>query len=595
MKKNPFELVTASKLTAVEATELWCDDRRLERVRGRESCFINGNRGTGKSMLFRILQHDCQAILFPTEESGFLSVYFPVRDSDLMVEELNLIQSHPQASVLSESHFVLLILRQLLAILRDNIRILPETKQCLFVESLRERIRTIYAFSDVSEPTVDWSSYDRVVEIMVNVVDTETTRLVNYIVRQIVAPERGFDGPLFLFDGILGPISEFFFEIVGRTLFFLIDDADDLPRSHTVVLNSWIARRRRSAVFKVTTMYGYKTYETRSGSRIQEPHDFIQYDIASRFLEYESEDYIGLLDRICEKRLGQDGRYPTSDGTTDPYVFFPEDQKQAKRVEALRTKLTEEYRTKYTGRAIRDNVYRHLTSEYMQSLHRRRALASYRYSGFRTLAILSGGLVREFIVCAQRMYDDAARSAEGDYVDHIEPRIQDVVVRAHADMIFSEINVARKKRTGEARDWEEVKLLIDGIGKVFRRKMLSKDSERRVFAFAFQTAPSERILRLLKFAVSEGYLVRGFIASKEGGGRRYLYVLSRRLAPAFSLDVSAYSGYLSLSPNVIEKMISATVDDRREDDSGQGEFDFNPLGGPHGDQILSERDGRECW
>ena len=57
---NPFELMTASKLSAEEAIELWCDDNRLDRVRGGESCFINGNRGTGKSMLFRVLQRDCQ-------------------------------------------------------------------------------------------------------------------------------------------------------------------------------------------------------------------------------------------------------------------------------------------------------------------------------------------------------------------------------------------------------------------------------------------------------------------------------------------------------------------------------------------------------
>ena len=592
---NPFELVTASKLRAEEAAVLWCDDRRLERVRGRETCFIHGNRGTGKSMLFRILQHDCQTILFPTEEPRFLSVYFPVRDSDLMIEELDLIQSHRQVSALSESHLILLIFRQLLGILRDNDTFLAEDVQARFTRLLRERIGTIYEFSEVSEPAIDWSVYGSVVEAMIDVVDRETTRLVNHISRQLVSAERGFNGPLFLFDGLLGPIADFFFDTVGRTLFFLIDDADDLPRSHTVVLNSWIARRRRSAVFKVTTMYAYKTYETRSGSRIQEPHDFSQYDIATRYLDYESEDYVDLLGRICEKRLRQTGRKEIPGQPIDPYVFFPEDDRQTKRLEQLRSELSEEYGSKYTGRAIRDNVYRHLTSEYMQRLNERRALGSYRYAGFRTLAILSGGLVRDFIVCAQRMYDAAARTSEDGCVDHIEPRIQDVVVREHADWILSEVGVAEKKRTGASRDWDEVKRLIGGLGAAFRRKMLSKDSERRVFSFAFQAAPSERVLRLLGLAVSEGYLVRGFIASKKGGGRRYLYVLSRRFAPAFSLDVSAYSGYLSLSPKVIERMIDATVDKRWEDDGSQGELDFSAIGGPHGDRILSERDGREKW
>ena len=593
--KNPFELVTASKLTAVEATDLWCDDRRLDRVRGRETCFIHGNRGTGKSMLFRILQYDCQEILFPAAQPAFLSVYFPVRDSDLMIEELDLIQSHRQMSVLSESHLILLIMRQLFVVIRDNTQVISEDHQEHFIQLVRERISTIYEFSEVNEPTLDWSRYGNALDKMVGVFDRETTRLVNHISRQLVGPERGFDGPLFLFDGLLAPICDFFFDTIGRTLFFLIDDADDLPISHTVVLNSWIARRRRSAVFKVSTMYAYKTYETRSGSKIQQPHDFIQYDIATRFIDYGSEDYVDLIRRICKKRLGQAGLYDTAGKPMDPRVFFPEDEKQNERLEHLRSELLEEYRAKYSGRSIRDYVYRHLTSEYMQRLNHRRALASYRYAGFRTLAILSGGLVRDFIVSAQRMYDDAARKLDGEDVDHIPSGIQDAVIREHADSILSEIGDARKKRTGESREWEEVARLISGLGAAFRLKMLSRDSERRVFSFAFQSAPDKRILHLLDLAVSEGYLVRGFIASKEGGGRRYLYVLSRRFAPAFSLDVSAYSGYLSISPSLIETVVAGSTPRKWEDEVSQGEFDFNVIGGPEGDQIVSEPDGREKW
>ena len=585
--KNPFELVTASKLTAAEATELWCDDRRLDRVRGRESCFINGNRGTGKSMLFRILQQDCQGMLFPNERAAFLSVYFPVRDSDLMIEELHLIQSHRQISVLSESHLILLIMRQLFVVLRDTPDLFTRDDQDAFIRLIRERISTTYEFSDVAMPEFDSEQYSVIVEQMLSVIDTEATRIVYHITGQLVGAERAFHGPLFLFDGVLGPIADFFFETVRRTLFFLIDDADDLPVSHTIVLNSWIARRRRSAVFKVSTMYAYKTYQTRSGSKIQHPHDFIQYDIATRFID-KSEDYVELLNRICKKRLHQVGL-----GRIEPIGFFPEDRDQAEQMERVRSELLEEYGTKYTGRAIRDYVYRHLTSEYMKHLNSRRSLASYRYSGFRILAILSGGLVRDFIVCAQRMYDEAVRISKDGHVDHIPSRIQDVVIREHADAILLEVGDVQKKRTGGSTEWEQVDRLISALGFEFRRKMLSNDSERRVFSFAFQSAPSRRLVRLLDLAVREGYLVRGFIASKEGGGRRYLYVFSRRFAPAFSLDVSAYSGYLSLSPKLVEAMVDGAW--QWDDDSGQRELDFGVIGGEGGDQIISDPDGREKW
>ena len=402
-------------------------------------------------------------------------------------------------------------------------------------------------------------------------------------------------GPLFFFDGFLSPIADFLMEGTGCRLFILIDDADDLPLSHTVILNSWIARRRRSVVFKVSTMYGYKTFETRSGSKIQQPHDFIQYDIASRFLEYNSEDYVDLVRRICIKRLKQAGVESDAGGGVDAESFFPPDSPQDARMDKLRASLTAEYGKRFSGRSVGDYVYRHLTSEFMKELNRHRSLGSYRYAGFRTLAILSGGLVRDFIICAQRMYDDASRDDEENQVVSIPPSIQNRVVRDYADSILFEIEDARKKRSGTDSDWTAIANMIKSLGATFKRKMLSDYSERRVFSFAFQSRPKADLERLLELAVGEGYLVRGFISKKEGIGRRYLYVLTRRVGPAFSLDVSAYSGYLSLEPSAIEEVMregrevgKAAADER------QAELPFGSIG-PDGDWVISDPDGRDAW
>ena len=592
---NPFELVTASKLSAAEAIDLWCDDNRLDRVRGGESCFINGNRGTGKSMLFRVLQRDCQVLLFPDGNPEFLSVYFAVRDSDLMIEEFALMQAHRQKTALSESHLILLIVRQLLVVVLKTPEAVPEGLRDRFQQLLMDRIVTAYEFSEVACPEVLGDEFEPRIKSLIELLDLERNRLVNHVLRQLYEAETGYSGPLFLFDGLLGPIADLLINDTGCRLFILIDDADDLPRSHTVILNSWIARRRRSVVFKVSTMYGYKTFETRSGSKIQQPHDFIQYDIASRFLEYNSEDYVDLVRRICIKRLKQSGVLNDEGGGVDPKTFFPTDSSQDARMDELRDSLTAAYKGKYSGRMVGDYVYRHLTSEYMKELNRHRSLSSYRYAGFRTLAVLSGGLVRDFIICAQRMYDDASRDTQDDQLMSIPPSIQNRVLRDYADSILFEIPDARQKRSGTDSNWNAIANIINSLGGTFKRKMLSGDSERRVFSFAFQSRPKEDLARLLELAVGEGYLVRGFISKKEGTGRRYLYVLTRRVGPAFSLDVSAYSGYLSLEPSAIEEVMShggeigkAAADER------QTELPFGSIG-PDGDWLISDPDGRDAW
>jgi hypothetical protein len=551
---NPFELVTASKLDARQAVDLWCDDKRLDRVNGLENCFVNGHRGTGKSMLFRVLQHDCQKLLHPDHEPEFVAVYFSVRDTEFLSEELELFQSDSQRSIISESHLSLLIVKQLFLLLKKDHEIVSAPHRDGLVELTAQCCQIAFRYSAVPIPAFDMTSYGTFLNRAVSLLEEERVRVVSYIGLRLY--ERfPFDGPLFLFDTLLGPIGDYFRETLKKNLYILIDDGDDLPESHTVVLNSWIARRRASVVFKVSTMFGYKTYETRSRSAIQHPHDFFQFDIATRYMSDASENYVGLLHAICTKRLKSAG-IETSPGRVDPDEFFPEDADQRQRLQELAMVLTREYEKKYEGRAVRDYVYRHLTSEYLQRLSERRSTDSFVYSGFKTLAVLSSGLVRDFILCAQRMFDNAARGHVTS-VTQIPASVQNAVVRQHADLVLEEILNSKQKRARDSKreEWQAIHRLIEGLGTLFKDKILSKDAERRVFSFAFQTEPGIYIERLLGLAVAEGYLMRGFISRKEGTGRRTLYVLTRRLAPAFSLDVSAYSGYLSLTAATVLELI----------------------------------------
>ena len=546
-------------------------------------------------MLFRVLQRDCQELLLPNEDPTFLAVYFPVRDSEFLIEELGHFQSDRQRNTISESHLSLLIAKQLLLIIKNQPSVVPCHKQNQFIDLLANRVRTAYRFSRSECPSLDSQDFLSGVKNILQIIEDECQRIIQFVCRRLYVDDDVHDGPLFLFDTLLAPVADFFLTELGVCLYFLIDDGDDLPRSHTIVLNTWISRRRKSAVFKVSTMYAYKTFETRSGAAIQQPHDFLQYDIATRYLDCSSEDYVELLRQICCKRLRQADCVDQDGEVVDPDEFFPRDEQQDYKIKQLTYTLTQKYEKRFEGRAIRDNVYRHSTSEYMRYLNKKRSLGSYRYAGFKTLAILSGGLVRDFIICAQRMVDDASRASEEDVVLRIPPRIQNIVVRAYADRIRDEIRDAKQKRIRIESDWHRVANILEGLGALFKQKMLSSDSERRVFSFAFQSAPSEEITRLLTLAICEGYLMKGYISKKEGTGRRALYVLTRRLAPAFSLDVSAYSGYLSCTPEAVEKLAKegSTV---KWEGIASGQMDLFDVGlSVDSDWVWTEPDGQEVW
>lgn len=495
-------------------------------------------------MLFRILQYDCQKLL--NANVSFLSVYIPVRDTELLTTEFDVFQDDALKFMLSESHLVLLLTKQLASVLAKHVEVVPENLRHALQKLVQDRVSMAFQFSAVETYNFKSSTYQDFLEEFSSVLELELLRLFNSFIAQRFYDKASYQGPVFTFETLLGPIADWILNNTGKTVYFLVDDADDLPESHTITLNTWVARRRSSVAFKVSTMYLYKTYETKGRSAIQHPHDFFLYEVATRHLKDELENYVELLRQICESRLKLKGIDASAKS------FFPRDLAQETRMKALEAKLIEDYSKAYSDRAIRDNVYRHLTSEYKKSLLANRSSGTFVYAGFETLAELSSGLVRDFIICAQRMYDSQRRRIQPDsteQVTEIESSIQSDVVKKYATELLLDISNAsqRRDRSATPEEWRQVHKFIEALGSVFKDKMYSSDSERRVFSFAFQDEPDPDVSRVIDLAIAEGYLMKGFISRKEGTGRRNLYMLTRRLAPAFDLDVSAYSGYLSMT------------------------------------------------
>jgi len=188
------------------------------------------------------------------------------------------------------------------------------------------------------------------------------------------------------------------------------------------------------------------------------------------------------------------------------------------------------------------------------------------------------------------MFDNASRA--GGPVASISASIQADVIRKYADEVLEEIPKSELKRARDTskQDWNKISNLIQGLGHLFKAKMLSEDSERRVFSFAFQNEPGDKIERLLELAIAEGYLMKGHISRKEGTGRRTLYVLTRRLAPAFNLDVSSYAGYLSLTSERVNHLIEHGSSRANPEPEAAGQMDFFELAdGSTDDSTMSNK------
>jgi len=62
-------------------------------------------------------------------------------------------------------------------------------------------------------------------------------------------------------------------------------------------------------------------------------------------------------------------------------------------------------------------------------------------------------------------------------------------------------------------------------------------------------------MKVLRLGVRHGYSYEAAIGTKEGQWRTKRYILTRRLAPHFKLDPSAFSGYLFVTTELLRNSI----------------------------------------
>ena len=98
--------------------------------------------------------------------------------------------------------------------------------------------------------------------------------------------------------------------------------------------------------------------------------------------------------------------------------------------------------------------------------------------------------------------------------------------------------------------------LILALGGTFHQILLSDRSERRVFSIALSDEPDEELLTVLRLGVRYGYFHESTIGNKEGTGRTRLFILSRRLAPVFTLDPTSFAGYKFVTCAVLHEAMN---------------------------------------
>ena len=557
LRNNPFKVFTPEDMEAADVHALFVRPfTDFNKIQDPGHTMVNGPRGCGKSMIFRYLLPDCQCLALEKKlvEIPFLAFLISIKNTVPNLTEFRRLQDLHADVILSEHFMTVFIAAKVFQAigkldLPEDEGFFADSKR--FVEgSFMPRLRN--CGGKIWKLDRDTKTARGVFEELTRVCDGLYSEVVQY------ARRLAFQSDMIpIYDSALCGYMDFLFPILQdlrqlpflptAPIYLLVDDADYLSHPQTIALNSWISTRTQGEVsIKISTQLRYKTYDTATGLPIQSPHDYQSIDIADIYTTRRGR-YLNRAEEIIGLRLRSAGVQAS------PREFFVPDVEQEKRIVEIANNFREQWPDTGRGNRPGDDALRYARPEYIRSLGGpSKSRSTYSYAGFEQLVHISSGLVRFFLEAAAVMYDEQRSRNPGEPVVSISPGIQNGVVRDEADRLM----LSEFQRIGQQGDVELSQMgrlynLIQWLGGTFFLKLVSNDSERRVFSVAISGKSSKEIDDVFDLGVRYAYFHRSSIGNKEGTGRTRLYVLTRRLAPYFSLDPTTFAGYLWITGDML--------------------------------------------
>ena len=555
--ENPFDVQTPENLTTSDMQELFVfTNSDYEHVDKAGHTFITGPRGAGKSMYFRFLEPDCQFWKCdnPLSELKFYAAYIPIKETDLNLPELVRLQKNKHAAlVLNEHAFLTHIAAKIFLSLRQRAQLNFQVNEVgrEFFEFCTGTLTKVLHRSGFDKFQFDEEKEPSIVSLIneIIIIFDEIFGELNSYTRRIALTKEivPYNGAIFGFSDFLAPIvkalSALSFMPDGP-VYLLIDDADNLNRSQTMILNSWVARRTTGFLcFKIASQEGeYKTFKAVGGQRIEAPHDYSELNISDKYTTNKG-NYAVMVREIITKRLKRLGY------NMPPDEFFPDSKRQENDIAKLEAELKSCWDKTGKGNRPEDDALRYARPNYIRNLSRdgRKSGSTYSYAGFVQLVHLSSGIVRHLLETSSLMFAQTSSRFGEKEITHIPDSIQNSVVKEYSDkLLFDEFEKIQREEKNSSElldDLGKLRNLIDALGGMFRSILVSDASERRVFSIAFSDKPDEEVLRILLLGVKYGYLHKSTIGNKEGTGRTHLFIMTRRLAPSYKLDPTSFAGY----------------------------------------------------
>jgi hypothetical protein len=568
---NPFSVETPEQMSAEEINSLYVPQTESYSLDSKGHVFLHGHRGCGKSMMFRRLAPDCQKLYYSEDVNKlpFFGVYTSIKKTDIDIADFSVLENSTSKIIIAEHVMVCYFLSRLFSEIKKHCVI---ESQCEIERYIREKF--YYILEDAGlEDSIDLSKLETrfsesKIDFLIHFFDTSYNQCIRFLKNSLIKgleyARVDFENPLFSFYEAFLPIIQSVQKLSfmpSSSIYFLIDDADNLNIEQTKILNTWVSYRTTDFLsFKISTQMNYKTYSTQSGRRIETPHDYKELTYSKVQTGSKKERYTEWVKEITEKRLVLFSK-SNLNVFTDPKKFFAEDEAQKKAIDSI-AKQYRDGSLKGGSSRLGDNAYRYARPDYIKSLGGRSKNRNvYKYAGFDQLVHVSSGVIRYFLDAASKMYAQETRDNNGNEINYITPEVQNKIIREESDiLLFNHVDKIANDNSNdiEFKKIKKLRNLIHSIGSIFYSALISDGSERKYFSFIISDNEkmSEELNDIIRLGIQEGLLFESFVGTKEGLGRTKLYVMTRRLAPYFNLDPMGFSGYKSLPTHILHNALN---------------------------------------
>lgn len=569
---NPFAIISPEDLNAMQADQLFVElYSNFPEITREGNSLIMGARGCGKSMMIRCSLPDVLMLRKKLEFSKlpYLAFCIPVKKTSLNLEELqNLNNCH--APYMLNEHFMIIHIFEYIFLQLSKI----EYEESLFDKRMYSEfvedvfIRKLKNAGYQHELRVSYESpsmfFECLYECMADMIDEFVMYLGGLL--SITKVDYSYNMPILSFTRFLIPVLKAMMKLPGfpsnSPIFLFVDDADNLSKIQTKILNTWLVSRTQPLVsLKISSQIGmYKTFLTSNGVLVEAPHDYQQINIdISYLLTNQSSQFYKNAVEILQKRLKLAGIDVNAND------FFPPNKQQEEKIYEEEMKIRNNYKENGRGYRENDDVRRYAIPNYIKSLGgTKKSRSTYQYAGLDNIIHLSSGIIRYLLDATAKMYDESTHGMEEvGNIKKITPSVQNQVVRKKADSyLFNEIrkgdvesddDIAVKENPDNLVD--KLANLINAMGQTFHQILVSDRAERKVFSVALTNIPDDEIKQVFGLGVRLGFFHMSYIGNKEGDGRTYLYVLNRCFAPIFTLDPTGFQGYLFMTNADLKKAI----------------------------------------